>query len=79
MGQALVDQNFEYVKQLALRQAAWGADVLDVNVGVAGLDDVALMPEIVKLVAGCVDVPLCLVAIRLVKSIYDLQRAHAHA
>ena len=33
LGQALVDQNFDYVKHLAQRQVAWGADVLDVNVG----------------------------------------------
>jgi len=33
LGQALVEQNFEYVKHLAQRQVAWGADVLDVNVG----------------------------------------------
>jgi hypothetical protein len=35
--------------------------------------------EIVSVVSDVLDVPLCLVAIRLVKSIYDLQRAHAHA
>jgi len=33
LGQALVDGNMEYVVQLAQRQVAWGADVLDVNVG----------------------------------------------
>jgi 5-methyltetrahydrofolate--homocysteine methyltransferase len=32
LGQALVEQNFDYVKHLAQRQVAWGADVLDVNV-----------------------------------------------
>jgi len=57
---ALQEGNYDYVRDLALRQVAWGADVLDVNVGVPGLDDVALMPEIVKLVINCVDVPLCL-------------------
>ena len=57
---ALQEGNYDYVRDLALRQVAWGADVLDINVGVPGLDDVALMPEIVKLVINCVDVPLCL-------------------
>ena len=28
------------VKHLAARQVAWGADVLDVNVGVPGLDEI---------------------------------------
>ena len=57
---ALQEGNYDYVRDLALRQVAWGADVLDVNVGVPGLDDVALMTEIVKLLINCVDVPLCL-------------------
>lgn len=49
-----------YVEQLATRQVAAGADVLDVNVGVPGLDEVALLSEVVRLVAKTVDVPLCL-------------------
>jgi 5-methyltetrahydrofolate--homocysteine methyltransferase len=60
MAEALQTGNWDYVQTLAIDQVKAGADVLDVNVGVAGLDDVALMPEVVKLVAGCVDVPLCL-------------------
>lgn len=49
-----------YVWDLAHAQVRAGADVLDVNVGVPGLDDVVLMPETVRLVAEMVDVPLCL-------------------
>jgi len=60
MAEALQAGNLDYVRNLALEQVKTGADMLDVNVGVAGMDDVALMPEIVKLVASCVDVPLCL-------------------
>lgn len=60
MAAALQERDFEYVRQLATSQAAAGADVLDVNVGVPGLDEVALMPEIVKMVSECVDIPLCL-------------------
>jgi 5-methyltetrahydrofolate--homocysteine methyltransferase len=36
LGAALQAGNLEPVRQLALRQVAWGADVLDVNVGVPG-------------------------------------------
>lgn len=54
------DGDREYVAQLATRQVAAGADVLDVNVGVPGLDEVALLPEIVSLIAQTVEVPLCL-------------------
>ena len=43
LGQALVDQDFEYVKHLARRQVAWGADVLDVNVGHLNLAEAALL------------------------------------
>lgn len=59
LGQALVDGNMDYVKQLAQRQVAWGADVLDVNVGHPQLDEVAMMPVVVEAVQSTVDVPLC--------------------
>jgi 5-methyltetrahydrofolate--homocysteine methyltransferase len=60
LGQALVEQNFDYVKQLAQRQVAWGADVLDVNVGHPQIDEVTIMPKVVEAVMSVVDVPLCI-------------------
>jgi len=60
LGQALVDQNFDYVKQLAQRQVAWGAEVLDVNVGHPQIDEAAIMPKVVEAVLSVVDVPLCI-------------------
>ncbi len=60
LGQALVEQNFDYVKQLAKRQVDWGADALDVNVGQPGIDEVAMMPKVVEAVLSVVDVPLCI-------------------
>src|SRR5215216_4254864 len=60
LGQALVDQNFEYIKQLALRQVAWGAEVLDVNVGHPQIDEAAIMPKVVEAILSVVDVPLCI-------------------
>jgi 5-methyltetrahydrofolate--homocysteine methyltransferase len=60
LGQALVDGNMDYVKQLAQRQVAWGADVLDVNVGHPQLDEVTVMPVVVEAVKLAVDVPLCI-------------------
>jgi 5-methyltetrahydrofolate--homocysteine methyltransferase len=60
LGQALVEQNFDYVKQLAQRQVAWGAEVLDVNVGHPQIDEVAIMPRVVEAVLSVVDVPLCI-------------------
>lgn len=60
LGQALVDQNFEYVQHLAKRQVAWGADVLDVNVGHPQIDEAAIMPKVVEAILAVTDVPLCI-------------------
>ena len=60
LGRALVEQNFDYVKYLAQRQVAWGADVLDVNVGHPQIDEEAIMPKVVEAVLSVVDVPLCI-------------------
>ena len=57
---ALKEGNFDYVKQIALNQVAAGADILDVNVGVPGVDEVDLLPKVAKIVSETVDVPLCL-------------------
>ncbi len=57
---ALKEGDFEYVKQIALNQVAAGADILDVNVGVPGVDEVELLPKVAKLVSETVDIPLCL-------------------
>jgi 5-methyltetrahydrofolate--homocysteine methyltransferase len=57
---ALQEGNLDYVRDLANKQVAAGADVLDVNVGVPGVDDVALLQQVVQMLADEYDVPLCL-------------------
>jgi 5-methyltetrahydrofolate--homocysteine methyltransferase len=57
---ALSEGNFDYVRQLVEAQIAWGAEVLDINVGVPGLDEVAIIPKIIELVTSMADIPLCL-------------------
>jgi 5-methyltetrahydrofolate--homocysteine methyltransferase len=52
--------NLDAVRLLAERQVAWGADVLDVNVGVPGIDEVGMIEKVVGIVAQTVDVPLCI-------------------
>lgn len=52
--------DYEYVSNLAVKQVEAGADILDVNVGVPGLDETAVLPEVAKIVSEAVDVPLCL-------------------
>src|SRR5450759_1244381 len=56
----LQDGNFEYVLELADIQIKAGADVLDVNVGFPGVDDVKLLAETVKVIQDNFDIPLCL-------------------
>ena len=58
--EALLDGEDEYVRQLAIDQVESGADILDVNVGVPGLDEVAVLPQMIEVVASVVDVPICI-------------------
>jgi 5-methyltetrahydrofolate--homocysteine methyltransferase len=60
LAEAYTEGNLEYVKQLAQRQVAAGADLLDINVGVPGLDEVKLLPKVVQVVVSVVEVPVCL-------------------
>ncbi len=57
---ALAEGNLDYVRQLALDQAAWGADMLDINVGAPGIDEIAVIKQVVELVTSVTDLPLCL-------------------
>jgi 5-methyltetrahydrofolate--homocysteine methyltransferase len=56
----LQEGKYDYVLELAESQIKAGADVLDVNVGFPGVDDVKLLPETVKILQDKFDVPLCL-------------------
>ena len=57
---AFTDRNYEYVLELADSQIQAGADVLDINVGVPGIDEPAVMREVVTAVTAHVGIPLCL-------------------
>ncbi len=48
----LQENNFDYLLELAGAQISAGADVLDVNVGFPGVDDVKLLPEAVSTDSG---------------------------
>ena len=56
----LSGNDFSYVLQLAESQINDGADVLDVNVGYPGVDDVTLLPATVQALQDRFDIPLCL-------------------
>lgn len=52
--------SLDLVRREAVAQVEAGADILDVNVGASGVDEVALLPEAVKAVMEVTDVPLCI-------------------
>lgn len=56
----LQERNFAYVLELAESQIKAGADVLDINVGFPGVDDVKLLPETILAIRDMFDIPLCL-------------------
>lgn len=57
---SLQEGDFGYVRELARSQAEAGADILDVNVGVPGVDEVELLPAVCQEVMDAVDLPLCI-------------------
>ncbi len=60
LAQALMDGNLEFVRELAIRQVAWGADILDVNVGQPGVQETTLVVDVIKAIQSVTDVPLCI-------------------
>lgn len=52
--------NYWRVKKEALAQIAAGAQVLDVNVGVPLADEPLIMSEVIPLIQGLTDAPLCI-------------------
>jgi 5-methyltetrahydrofolate--homocysteine methyltransferase len=60
LAEALRAGDLSVVREEALAQVAAGADVLDVNVGATGVDEVEMLPLAVKAVTEVVDVPLCI-------------------
>jgi 5-methyltetrahydrofolate--homocysteine methyltransferase len=57
---ALLAGDLDVVRMEALDQVQAGADLLDVNVGAAGVDEVDLLPRAVQVVLEAVDVPVCI-------------------
>ena len=57
---ALQAGDMQALQEEAIAQVQAGADILDINVGVPGLDEVASLPRAVRAVMNAVDVPLCL-------------------
>ena len=74
--EALQAGNFEMIRHDAVAQVQAGATVLDINAGVPGADETALLPRMIAEVTSVVTVPLCIdtanpTALEAALKIYD--------
>jgi 5-methyltetrahydrofolate--homocysteine methyltransferase len=60
LAEALERGDMAFVQEDALKQVRAGAQILDVNVGISGADESALMIEALQAVREVVQVPLCI-------------------
>lgn len=58
--EALREKNYDYLIGEAIRQSEAGAAVLDVNVGLPELNEAEALPDVVRVLQGASDTPLCL-------------------
>ena len=56
--QALLEGDLDYILDVAVQQEDAGADILDVNVGFPGVDEVSMLPKVVKKLQSAVSLPL---------------------
>lgn len=56
--EALLNNDINYILNQAIEQIDAGADILDVNVGLPGIDEKDMMIRTIKALQGVVDVPL---------------------
>lgn len=56
--QALKDHDLNYIMERAIEQSDAGADILDVNVGLPGIDEPKMMVDVVKAIQSVVTLPL---------------------
>lgn len=56
--EALLNNDIDYILNQAIEQVEAGAEILDVNVGLPGIDEKAMMVKVIKELQAVVDVPL---------------------
>ncbi len=56
--QALLENDLDYILDVAVQQEDAGADILDVNVGFPGVDEASMLPRVVKKLQSAVALPL---------------------
>ena len=60
LAEAIRNNKWNILEQEAINQVEQGATVIDVNVGVPGIEEAVVLPKAVKAIATVVDVPLSL-------------------
>jgi len=60
LARAVEEGDFRLIQEEAVRQVEKGAHILDVNVGVSGIDEPRMLQEAVRAVRDVTDVPLCI-------------------
>jgi 5-methyltetrahydrofolate--homocysteine methyltransferase len=60
LGESLKEGNLDIVRKEAKAQTEAGADILDVNVNVFGINEADLLPKVVKAVTETSELPLCI-------------------
>jgi methanogenic corrinoid protein MtbC1/uroporphyrinogen-III decarboxylase len=60
LAQALEKGNLDLVQSEAIKQVEEGAHILDVNVGVSGIDEPRMLKEAILAIREVTDVPLCI-------------------
>ena len=60
MAEALKNNDLDVIREEAITQVEAGANILDVNVVTAGVDETAMLPKAIEIVMKSVDVPLCI-------------------
>jgi len=60
LAESLEDGNLDLVRSEAIRQVEEGAHILDVNVGVSGIDEPKMLKKAILAIQEVTDVPLCI-------------------
>ncbi len=60
LAESLENGNLDLVRSEAIRQVKEGAHILDVNVGVSGIDEPKMLKEAILAIQEVTDVPLCI-------------------
>lgn len=60
LAEELKQGKLDIVESDAIRQAEAGADIIDVNVGAVGVDEVEMLPRAIKKVMEVTDKPICI-------------------